>query len=273
MNQQSLPLPEIVRHLPPSTDYLRLLDWSDETIKVQAEIQVLRPDVQWVQLPAPTDSVDGIISIYPEAKLEMILVESLRLLRAGGRLLFYMPPIDLELAARQLEKAGYVRILAEAIDGGVLCRGEKPHPHIAPPPTAYVEQKSSTATIPARSLVQGEAVLNVSVPALYLLIRQTPYKPAWQMAPDEVIQWQAVALNNPLILIAFSGLPRAVELMQTAIVQGFIQDVHKIAKFSKATLAQMNVPVWINPSLESLRANFPLFFWEIDPRLAEAPDE
>ena len=189
-------------------------------------------------------------------------------LRPGGRLIALQSRGEVsEYHLRQLRNHGYVRILVEpALDElGVLIRGEKPH---------------STADTMARI----QAVARADADSLdlkrfrgryiHLLIQRQPNKPVWQMTPREPIAWRAAAIqreSKPLLL-GFSSLPKAVAFMQPAVLAGLVADVNKVGKFSVLTAAAQDWNISLNPTLESLKGET-LTFIDIDPALAEAPDE
>jgi hypothetical protein len=186
-------------------------------------------------------------------------------LRPGGRLIAVDPHDEPSAArVRQLENAGYIRILVEELPTdagiGVLLRGEKPH--VTDDTLARIQ--SVAAQDDAQAEFRGRYA--------HLLIRQTPNKPVWALQPGETVEWHAVAVvdgGSPALLV-FSSLPNAVAFMQPAVLAGTIKDVNKVAKFSSA--AAQNWRLVINPSLESLDGR-EIVLVSIDPALAEAPDE
>jgi hypothetical protein len=107
---------------------------------------------------------------------------------------------------------------------------------------------------------------------VHLLIRQIPNKPVWALRPGEVVAWHAAAIAGDDVptLLGFSSLPKAVALMQPAVLQGIIRDVNKVGKFSRATAR--NWSLVLNPDLATI-AEKTILFVPVDPDLAEAPDE
>jgi hypothetical protein len=193
-----------------------------------------------------------------------LLAACLDALRPGGRLIVGLSsgrasaePVTL------LESAGYTRVLVEAVlAGSVLLRGEKPH----------TEARTVDRIQQVADRDDMNTVANFNGRYVHLLIRQTPNKPVWVLRPGEVVEWRAAAIagDDEPMLLAFSSLPKAVALMQPAVMQGIIVDVNKVGKFSRATAQAWSL--LLNPDLERI-AGKPILFVSIDPDLAEAPDE
>ncbi len=259
------------KHLPPSASSLRLLDVGGQTGHYLFE---QRPDlaieVASLYVPHwdyPPESIDSVVS-YDLLLRPEFLSATFDVMRPGGRMIVVNPEASVdETIVKALEMMGYVRILVEpAVDGeGVLIRGEKPH-------------RTSDTLARVQAVAQADAerldLATYRGRFVHLLIQQTPNKPVWALQPDEPIQWQAVAVqfNGETHLLAFSSLPRAVGFMQPAVLEGFIRDVNKVGKFSKATAQTWELPVLLNPTLESLRGS-EVHSLTVDPDTAEAPDE
>lgn len=251
----------ILKHLPPSASALRLLDWSG--IDFADMLLALRPDlVISPERDLPPASVDAIVA---QTLDDDRLNAALDLLRPGGRLIMLDP--DGAMDKRQvgrLEDAGYTRILVEPLldDGsGVLMRGEKPH--LTGDTLARVQIASQRE--PESDMVgyRGHFV--------YLLIIQTPNRPVWARSDDEPIRWGAVSAGGAALV--FSSLPKAVAFMQRAVLSGQITGVNKIAKFRKEAVASLwTFPLRLNPDAASLDGR-DIALIDIDPSLAEAPDE
>lgn len=261
----------MAKHLPPSASQLRLLDVNGAAGEV---LSALRHDLDTLSLSSQTptwnlasDSVDA-VTAYAIALDSDFLSAALATLRPGGRLIVVLPSgVVSEEWVKTLEEAGYTRILVELAVGqmGVLVRGEKPH----------TEQRT-------HDRIQQVAVRDTNVLDLttyngryiHLLIRQTPNKPAWKLAPDERIEWRAVALNGEDgdTLLAFSSLPKAVAFMQPVVMAGKIRDVNRVAKFSRETVGQWTFPVVLNPTVEMLEGRV-VALVQIDSQTAETPDE
>ena len=162
---------------------------------------------------------------------------------------------------------GFARILIEpALDElGVLIRGEKPHT------TANTLQR-------IQSVASGDAdSLDLSRYRgryIHLLIQQRPNKPVWKLNPGERISWRAAAIKrgSSPTLLAFSSLPKAVGFMQPAVLAGVVNDINKVCKFSLATVQACEWDIILNPSADSISGET-LTYIDIDPALAEAPDE
>lgn len=261
---------EMLKHLPPSQSQLRLLDISPQD--VQAEMTRCRPDITITRERSDVDAVFG----YGVWSLKPVMLEmSLNALRPGGRMILFFPSLDLSLdeVAVVLEEVGFARILTEALEGGILARGERPYANGMPTTDRVAIGAQDAAVGGETQILSGEEILDAPGRYVHLLIKQTPNKPAWKLEPDEVIQWWAAALDNPLTVIGFTSLPKAVQLMQSAVMDGTITDVSKIAKFRKYTVARWDFGVLLNPDLETIKRTGSVTLIDIDPTLAEAPDE
>ena len=112
---------------------------------------------------------------------------------------------------------------------------------------------------------------------MYLIIPQTTNKPLAKLRRGEAHTWYGAGILNNRderheeILLVFSNLTRAVEFMQPAIVDGYMQEVNQIAKFAWDTVRGWPMPVILNPSDEILRTNA-VVWMAIDPSKAETPD-
>lgn len=259
----------LAKHLPPSAAALRLLDVGGRCASTLAE---LRPDVVAETVPfetwaAAANSIDAVMALDVPLQ-ESFLAAALAVLRPGGRLMIALSGVPDERYVQLLEREGYARILVEPLPApadGVLVRGEKPH---------------TTADTMARIepvAAQDDAFTDFGTYRgrfVYLLVRQTPNKPVWALKPDEVIQWQAAALEGESLptLLVFSSLPRAVGFMQPAVLQGRVTDVNKVAKFSRETAATWTYPALLNPELDALPPGAVVWI-EMDPSTAAASDE
>lgn len=238
-----------------------------------AVLPSLRADIALtVALPSELEGLsaesDAIIAI-DQAWSAPLLVRVHELLRAGGRF------IALDTTSRPsrywvqlLESAGFTRILVEALseDGtGLLVRGERPHT------TADTHARIQVA---AHQDHDGLDLRGYRGPYVYLLVRQTPNKPVWQLASDEDIVWQAVVwgAGEDAPLLAFTSLPKAVGFMQKAVVGGYIRDVNKMAKYRREILLDWARGVLLNPEPSAL-GDALLTLTPINRALAEAPDE
>jgi hypothetical protein len=258
----------MAKHLPPSASLLRLLDVEGRAGAILSEN---RADLDVIKVTGSPDtwgldagSLDAIAAYDGSPELPLLQV-SLAALRAGGRLIIVQPDGNVtEALVKRLEGAGYTRILVEpCIEHplvGVLMRGEKPH--TAERTTDRIQQIASRDNAPR----SGRYV--------HLLIQQKPNKPAWAIKPDEPVEWQAVAVagDNETVLLAFSSLPKAVEFMQPAVLDGLIKDINKVAKFSWEIARKWPFPILMNPTDDILATN-PIMMLPIDPATAESPDE
>jgi len=262
----------MAKHLPPSASQLSLVDIGGQAGGILSErredlqIQVVSPDVtdEWDIADGSVDSVVGYNITLDTPLLEHVL----KMMRSGGRFIVVLSKGEVsEDYVHLLEKHGYVRILVEpAVDDlGVLIRGEKAHTT-----DNTLERIQQVATADADMLdletFKGRYV--------HLLVRQTPNKPVWKLQPDETIQWQAVAIQRggQLIVLGFSSLPKAVGFMQPAVMDGVIQDINKVGKFSKQTASEWTWDVLLNPTLDVIRDD-EIVLIDVDPDTAEAPDE
>ncbi len=262
----------MAKHLPPSGSTLRLLDLDGHSGDVLAES---RADLEIRHIPAgDIGKIDSATFTFDAAvacdvDLSAGLLEScLKALREGGRFIaLHSRGTVSEAHLRQLRDHGYVRILVEpALDElGVLIRGEKPH--------ATADTMARIQSV-AGADADGLDPSQFSGRYIHLLIQQRPNKPVWKLEPGEIIAWRAAAIkgDSKPALLGFSSLPKAVGLMQPAVLAGFIKDVNKVGKFSKKTASACEWRIILNPALESL-SDEALTWIDIDPALAEAPDE
>lgn len=259
----------MVKHLPPSASQLSLLDVNGKAREI---LEKHRPDlaitvVEGSEWGVPPQAFDAVTAFDDDLRGDL-LDAALNALRPGGRLIVMSTTGDPgEHQVKTLEQYGYTRILVETgaecpLPVGVLMRGEKPH--VTEDNNARVrvaaDQDDDAQTL---DVFRGRYVL--------LLIRQTPNKPAWAIRADEPVTWEAVTLDGALL--AFSSLPKAVAFMQPAVLAGKIQDVTKVAKFSKDTARAWPLPVRLNPAPDILSDGVTVDTLTVDPDSAETPDE
>lgn len=267
----------MAKHLPPSASRLRLLDFDGQAgailseLRADVEVQPVEGAVdRW--MPDVVDTVDSVVAFgaLPDAD---VLVSALRAMRPGGRLIVVDPDREPEEAfVKTLEAAGFTRILVETaaecpLPTGVLLRGEKPH--TTPDTLERVQQVAA----------QDGDLLDLAAyngRYVHLLVQETPNKPVWARAADEVVQWHAAAMQrsdgSPLTLLAFSSLPKAVAFMQPAVLNGRVNGINKVAKFSVETAGTWTLPMLLNPTADALDGAA-LTLVEIDPATAETPEE
>lgn len=261
----------LARHLPPSAATLRLLDiggvagalLSAERADLSIETASLLLE-HWDYAENSFDAVVAYDFLLKPATLTLIL----RLMRVGGRFILVQPLGKVsETYVQTLESVGYVRILVEeAVKGmGVLIRGEKAHTE-----ASTLARVQTVAERDADSL----DLTQYTGRYIHLLIQQSPNKPVWRMRPDDVLTWQAVTMQDgeESKLLAFTSLPKAVRLMQAAVLQGLIRDVNKVGKFTKATALTWTIPILLNPTIEALQGAL-IQSMPIDPQSAEKSDE
>lgn len=262
----------MAKHLPPSGATLRLLDLDGKSGPLLAQSRA-DLEIHHIQ-PNDQDRIAGAPSTYDAAlaydvKLSGALLQAcLTALRAGGRLIALQSRgLVSEDHLRQLRDRGYVRILVEpALDElGVLIRGEKPH--------ATADTMACIKAV-ARADADSLDLKRFRGRYIHLLIQRQPNKPVWQLTPGEPIAWRAAAIQRESMpsLLGFSSLPKAVAFMQPAVLGGLIADVNKVGKFSVETAAAQDWNISLNPTPDSLTSET-LTFIDIDPALAEAPDE
>ena len=262
----------MAKHLPPSSSTLRLLDLDGQSGRFLAQS---REDLQICHIPASELAERGVNQAAFDAVLAYdldlsapLLKSCLRALRQGGRLIALQSRgAASESHWRRLQDQGFVRILIEpALDQlGVLIRGEKPH--------ASADTKARIQSV-ARADGDALDLAQFSGRYIHLLIQQHPNKPVWKLARGEKIAWRAAAIRrqSTAILLGFSSLPKAVGFMQPAVLAGIITDINKVGKFSVEQARAWEWDIILNPMLDSLCGQ-QLTFIDIDPALAEAPDE
>ena len=262
----------IAKHLPPSASELRLLDIGGvagerlATLRDDLLLEVASLYVaHWLYR---VNSFDAVVA-YDVLLSVDLLTAVLSVMRPGGRFIVVNPMNAVEEAyIQKLEHAGYVRILVEPAlypAKGVLIRGEKVHT------TGDTLQRVEQVATRDTDLLNFDDYRGRYV---HLLVHQSPNKPVWKLAPDEHIEWHAAAIerDGDTLLLAFSSLPKAVNFMQSAVLQDFIRDVNKVGKFSLETTRTWTHPVLLNPTLESVQS-YPVRDIAVDPKTAEAPYE
>lgn len=271
MPNKDIYIEAMAKHLPPSASDLRLLDIG----AVVGEILLnLRPDLE-IEVASmnvadwdyASDSIDAVMA-YDFLLKDDFLLAVQDVMRAGGRLIVVNPlaQVDKSIVA-MLEKMGYVRILVEdAVAGaGVLIRGEKAHR------TKDTLERIELIAERDADFLDLEGYRGRFV---YLLIQQKPNKPVWKLTPDEKIEWQAVScdVQGENCLLAFSSLPKAVQFMQAAVLEGLVYNVNKVGKFDKARAKVWDLPIVLNPRIEYIRGQA-IHLIEVDPNSAESQDE
>lgn len=242
------------RHLPPSAALPRVLALDPATAAELAEAAHVTAHASGDALHGAYDAIAG--HCLAEAGELQRLAEHLR---PGGRLILAAAaPAATLLAA--LTDAGLIHCLVEVeIEGGLtLYRGERPP--LAASTVARVQQLAASAE-PAPALPRY----------LFLLVTQTPNKPAWRLAPGERVAWRAatviIAPGAAPQLLAFSSLVKAVAYMQPAVLAGELVGVNKVAKFPASAAAGWPLPFRLNPSFDELRGV------SAGPPLAVAPEQ
>lgn len=244
------------KHLPPSANQPRVLALD------AASAASLPPEVELTLLPnvpamAEFDAIIGTAS-------ERSLSGCYKLLRPGGRLILVSDRDSADSLLENLTEAGFIHCLVEIENGLTLYRGERP------PMGASTTRLASLTTAPPPSQIQ-------TLKFIYLLVAQTPNKPAWKLLPDETIRWQAAtvldAQTNSPILLAFSSLVRAVNFMQPAVLAGAFKGINKVGKFASEIAQQWELPLLLNPNFDDLRETRPGDFFDVDPQVAITGEE
>lgn len=247
----------LARHLPPSPGRPRVLALDPATAAELAEAADVTREAGDAP-PGPYDAIAG----RRLATADDVRRLAARL-RPGGRLILAAPaPPEALLAA--LTGAGLIHCLVESAGDLTLYRGERP-----PEAASTLERARQLASATAPS---AEAA---RLRFLFLLVTQTPNKPAWTLAPGEPVEWRAatVAAADGPRLLAFSSLVKAVACMQPAVLAGALHGVNKVAKFPAGAAAAWPLPLLLNPHFDDLRglaAGPPL---AVDPQAALAGEE
>ncbi|MFN8530084.1 MAG: class I SAM-dependent methyltransferase [Anaerolineae bacterium] len=264
----------MAKHLPPSASTLHLLDVggrAGDILKIsRADLAVTVVQGDPSAWPIEPNAFDAVVA-FDHPQDDAFLAAALTALRQGGRLIMVSPEEQPGQArVETLEKAGYTRILVETgiecpLPVGALMRGEKPHTTddtLARVKVAADNDTDSDADQIDWSTYNGRYV--------FLLVKQTPHKPAWMMTPEEPVEWHAVTIEQSVL--AFSSLPKAVSFMQPAVLAKQINGVTKMAKFSRETAQTWPFAVRINPPVGAL--NGAAITWTaVDPASAETGDE
>lgn len=286
---------------------------------VQARARWSQADVTRLPFPdASVDAITGHSLYYMLGDREGFLRECLRVLRPGGRLILLDPaarpfPVDvlrtahslrvkaavmswhavsrmhqrfsLEEMTARLTAAGFARVLTErAVEGyGVLSRGERPY-QVGTSTVARIAQTAAPdGALSADALAAMDAA---QLPAaakgrhLFLLVRQSPDKPAWALQPGDIITWDAATVTDGegrATLLAFSSLPKAVQFMQPAVTANRLVGVNKVAKFDKSIAQTWEGRALLNPPFAAL-ADSAVFRFEgqtlrVDPGAAVTGEE
>jgi ubiquinone/menaquinone biosynthesis C-methylase UbiE len=294
----------LLHELRPDTEIIGL-DFAASILQIAQRRGITVAQAEATRLPLPESSVDAIIGhsvYYLIADRPAFLHDALRVLRPGGRLILLDPAkrgfpfsilrhirtpkaalslilwqtfarlnqrFTLEEAAEELRDAGFARILAELrVEGyGVLSRGEKPYPV-----RNTLERMQSTATRD-----DPVSLLPERGRFVFVLVHQSPDKPAWALRHGEPIRWDAAMLEteNQPVLLLFTALPKAVAFMQPAVTSGFLQNINKVGKFDKTMVAHWGVDLLVNPSFEAVQGRYTLSEarLNVDPQVAILGDE
>ena len=244
------------KHLPPSSGRPRVLALDERVANQLKEGVELIDAAQAGSLPP--DSLDAVVG---QAAPDQISTWG-RLLRPGGRLILASPAKPQTLLDA-LTAAGFIHCLVEPLGNLTLYRGERP------PESSSLERLQALSTTSDLRLRTSDFC--------FLLVTQTPNKPAWKLSPDEKIEWQAVTVLDPATgrpaLLAFSSLVKAVAFMQAAILAGRIAGVNKVAKFRAEVAQSWELLLILNPVFDDVRS-VPLGpAYSVDPQTAVTGEE
>jgi hypothetical protein len=241
------------KHVPPSADRPRVLI-------LQAGPAADLPEAAVVVKPGGADGLFDAIAGYaaPDPALDN-LEAFYRQLRPGGRLIL-AARAEPKALLEALVQAGFQHCLVEPHpDGWVLYRGARPGP-------ADLQYLS---TRPAGAGLEG--------PFCYIPVEQTPNKPAWRLAPSEVVIWRAPTVRDPAggddCLLVFTSLVRAVAFMQRAVLAGSITGINKVGKFRREQVSGWQRPYLVNPTFHDVRQRARGQAVSLEPAAAQAGDE
>jgi hypothetical protein len=257
------------KHLPPSAGVPRVLALDAPAaaeLAAQAQITLAHnPD----DLPAGLfDAIAG------PAAPEQLAALSNRL-RPGGRLILtHVAEPEALLAA--LTKVGLIHCLVEPHGPSSLYRGERP------PEGSPTERLQTLATANSSGSAPNYHLpitnyLDLKTPFIFLLVIQTPNKPAWKLSPGERVEWRAATLltaaDAPPVLLGFSSLVKAVAYMQGAVMAQRLAGVNKVGKFPASAAQGWPLPLALNPEFERVRDLQAGPLCEVDPQIAVTGDE
>jgi hypothetical protein len=253
-----------LKHLPPSRELPRVLALDPRAaaeLAGSAEVTLAGADD-----PQPDSRFDAIVGPCPPEALPRLA----QYLRPGGRAIL-TSAAEPEALLRALEQAGFIHCLVETAGDVTLYRGERPP--IGSPVERVRAAAGSSATGALSLVTPGEIVS----PYVFLLVTQTPNKPAWKLGPDERVTWQAATIrpadDGMPALLAFSSLLKAVAFMQAAILAGAIAGVNKVGKFPAQAAHDWPARLALNPAFDSVKGLVAGPALELDPRTAITGDE
>lgn len=238
------------KHLPPSADRPRVLALDDHAASaLPDEVELVFPH---------SDAVGEFDAIVGYAAPDHLTAFFQRL-RPGGRLIL-AHPTQPQLLLAALTAAGFIHCLVESSGDVTLYRGERP-------PVGSSVERLQILTTPTSRLP----------PFVFLLITQTPNKPAWKLAPGDKLEWRAATVLDPStdqpMLLAFGSLVKAVAFMQAAILNSWMTGINKVGKFRVEVAQTWTWPLRLNPEFESVRALKIGPAYELDSQTAVTGDE
>lgn len=288
-------VPEMIRHLPPSSAPMTILVIENGHHAIAAIIQLHRSDARIVNALGKdfeavllnlakkalgVASFDAVLlyKIGTPLLVEPLAAKLFSLLRAGGRLIaFDEADKTPQAAAESLQGAGFVRVLGELLaPGSILYRGEVPYE--ASLSTLGRVAISAQKDVATAHIIGGAAIQALKGSYLFIPVHQTPNKPVWRLAPGETIEWMAVPVEHQSgrgAILAFTSLPKAVQFLQHVLPKNSALDIQKIPKFSKVVVATWPFALALNIEPDSFGHEYQLSqqIVYLDPASAETPDE
>lgn len=258
------------KHLPPSAGLPRVLALDAASAQALAGLAHVTRAHDPAALPAgPFDAIAG-----PAAPEQ---VDALgQRLRPGGRLILTHTASP-EALLTVLTGAGLIHCLVEPLGPLSLYRGERP-----PAGTSFERMQALAAEDGSAPLAPDKPLPITPLSALksvyvFLLVTQTPNKPAWKLEPGEPVTWRAAtvlpAASQPPMLLAFTSLVKAVACMQGAVRAGRLTEVNKVSKFPVAAAEAWALPLTVNPTFDAIRDLAPGPALPVDPLTAITGDE
>ena len=232
------------RHLPPSAGLPRALALDAEAAADLAPVAevVHAPPAG----PLPAGPFDAVAGKAAPARVPDLLAR----LRPGGRLILAAEAPAPGALLRALTEAGCLHCLVETAGALTLYRGERP------PAGTPLERTQALAEAEAAASALQPSAVDFKSPFVFLLVTQSPNKPAWKLRPDEKVDWRAATVLDPATgapaLLAFSALVKAVAYLQAAILAGAAPGVNKVGKFPAAAAAGWGMPLLYNPAFETV---------------------
>ena len=248
------------KHLPPSAGLPRVLALDEAAAaELPAEVGLVHAG------PELSGEFDAVVGYAAPEQLSSLFQH----LRPGGRLIL-AHRAEPQALLDALTQAGFIHCLVESVGDFTLYRGERP------PLGSSVTRVQTLASGP-QSLTSDSRSGPLTSPFIFLLVTQTPNKPAWKLTSAEKLEWRAATVIDPATgqptLLAFSSLLKAVAFMQAAILANTISGVNKVGKFRAEAAQTWALSFFLNPSFEDVRTLTLGPAFVIDPQTAVMGDE